>query len=64
MGLIEEISEYLQKGRAITLRHLYSILDENLENKEILYEGLLSGMNLAQKKTMKYSAGFLLRQER
>ena len=45
MGLIEEISEYLQKGRAKNVKALVQqALDENLDPKEILNEGLLSGM--------------------
>lgn len=45
MSLIEEISEYLQKGRAKNVKALVQqALDENLDPKEILNEGLLSGM--------------------
>lgn len=45
MGLIEEISEYLQKGRAKNVKALVQqALDENMDPKEILNEGLLSGM--------------------
>ncbi len=45
MGLIQEISEYLQKGRAKNVKALVQqALDENLDPKEILNEGLLSAM--------------------
>lgn len=45
MGLIQEISEYLQKGRAKNVKALVQqALDENMDPKEILNEGLLSGM--------------------
>lgn len=45
MGLIEEISEYLQKGRAKNVKALVQqALVENMDPKEILNEGLLSGM--------------------
>ncbi|MGB8453820.1 MAG: corrinoid protein [Anaerocolumna sp.] len=45
MGVIEEISEFLQKGRAKNVKELVQqALDENLDPKEILNEGLLSGM--------------------
>lgn len=45
MGLIEEISEYLQKGRAKNVKALVQqALDENLDPKEILNDGLLSAM--------------------
>ena len=51
MGLIEEISEYLQKGRAKNVKALVQqALDENLDPKEILNEGLLSGMMIWIKK--------------
>lgn len=45
MGLVQEISEYLQKGRAKNVKALVQqALDENMDPKEILNEGLLSGM--------------------
>jgi corrinoid protein of di/trimethylamine methyltransferase len=45
MGLIQEISEYLQKGRAKNVKALVQqALDENLDPKEILNDGLLSAM--------------------
>ena len=45
MGLIEEISEFLQKGRSKKVKELVQkALDENMDPKVILNEGLLSGM--------------------
>ena len=45
MSLIQEISECLQKGKAKNVKALVQqALDENLDPKEILYEGLLDGM--------------------
>ena len=45
MDLIQEISEYLQKGRAKNVRQLVQqALDENMDPKAILNDGLLSGM--------------------
>ena len=45
MGLIEEISEFLQKGRSKKIKELVQkALDENMDPKVILNEGLLSGM--------------------
>ena len=45
MALIQEISEYLQKGRAKNVKALVQqAIDENLDPKEILNEGLLGGM--------------------
>jgi 5-methyltetrahydrofolate--homocysteine methyltransferase len=45
MALIEEISEFLQKGRAKNVKTLVQqAIDEGLEPKEILNQGLLSGM--------------------
>lgn len=45
MTIIEEISEYLQKGRAKNVKALVQqALDEGLDAKTILDEGLLSGM--------------------
>ena len=45
MGLIEEISEFLQKGRSKKVKELVQkAMDENMDPKVILNEGLLSGM--------------------
>jgi len=45
MSLINEISEFLQKGRAKNVKNLVQqALDEGMDPKEILNEGLLSGM--------------------
>ncbi len=45
MAIIEEISEYLQKGRAKNVKALVQqALDEGIDAKTILDEGLLSGM--------------------
>ena len=45
MDLIQEISEYLQKGRAKNVKQLVQqALDENMDPKAILNVGLLSGM--------------------
>lgn len=45
MTIIEEISEYLQKGRAKNVKALVQqALDEGFDAKSILDEGLLSGM--------------------
>ena len=45
MGLIEEISEFLQKGRSKKVKELVQkAMDENMDPKIILNEGLLSGM--------------------
>lgn len=45
MALIQEISEFLQKGRAKNVKALVQqALDENMDPKEILNEGLLGGM--------------------
>lgn len=45
MAIIEEISEYLQKGRAKNVKTLVQqALDEGMDPKVILNEGLLSGM--------------------
>lgn len=45
MSLIQEISEFLQKGRAKNVKTLVQqALDEGMDPKEILNEGLLSGM--------------------
>lgn len=45
MGLIQEISEFLQKRRAKNVKALVQqALDENMDPKEILNDGLLAGM--------------------
>ncbi len=45
MGLIEEISEFLQKGRAKNVKALVQqAIDEGMDPKVILNDGLLSGM--------------------
>ena len=45
MSIIQEISELLQKGRAKNVKLLVQqALDEGIDPKEILNEGLLSGM--------------------
>lgn len=45
MPVIQEISEFLQKGRAKNVKNLVQqALDEGIDPKEILNEGLLSGM--------------------
>lgn len=45
MGLINEISEFLQKGKAKNVKELVQqALDEGMDPKEILNDGLLSGM--------------------
>ena len=47
MSVLNEISEFLQKGRAKNVKALVQqALDEGLEPKQILEEGLLSGMNV------------------
>jgi corrinoid protein of di/trimethylamine methyltransferase len=51
MPLLEEISEYLQKGRAKNVKVLVQqALDENEDPKLILNEGLLSGMMIIGEK--------------
>lgn len=45
MSIIEEMSEFLQQGRAKNVKALVQqALDENIDPKEILNQGLLSGM--------------------
>lgn len=47
MGIVQEISEYLQKGRAKNVKALVQqALDEGVDPKEILNEGLLAGMSI------------------
>ena len=51
MAIIEEISEFLQKGRAKNVKTLVQqALDEGVDPKEILNEGLLSGMMIIGEK--------------
>lgn len=51
MAVIEEISEFLQKGRAKNVKTLVQqALDEGLDPKAILNEGLLSGMMIIGEK--------------
>ena len=51
MALIQEISEYLQKGRAKNVKALVEqALAEGLDPKAILNEGLLSGMMIVGEK--------------
>lgn len=47
MSVLQEISEYLQKGRAKNVKALVQqALDEGIDTKTILDEGLLSGMSI------------------
>lgn len=47
MSIIQEMSEFLQKGRAKNVKALVQqALDEGVDPKEILNEGLLSGMTI------------------
>lgn len=51
MSIITEISEFLQKGRAKNVKALVTqALEEGLNPKEILNEGLLSGMMIIGEK--------------
>ncbi len=51
MSLIQEISEFLQKGRAKNVKTLVQqAIDEGMDPKEILNEGLLSGMMIIGEK--------------
>lgn len=51
MSIIEEMSEFLQKGRAKNVKALVEqALEEGRDPKEILNEGLLSGMMIVGKK--------------
>lgn len=51
MALIEEISEFLQKGRAKNVKTLVQqAIEEGLDPKAILNEGLLSGMMIIGEK--------------
>lgn len=54
MSIIQEISEYLQKGRAKTVKELVQqALDEGVDAKQILNEGLLAGMSIVGEKFKK-----------
>lgn len=47
MGIVQEISEFLQKGRAKNVKALVQqALEEGVDPKEILNEGLLAGMSI------------------
>lgn len=47
MSVLNEISEFLQKGRAKNVKALVQqALDEGVDPKQILEEGLLSGMGI------------------
>lgn len=51
MALLEEISEFLQKGRApIVKEKVQAALDEGISVKDILEQGLLSGMSIIGEK--------------
>ena len=51
MAILEEISEYLQKGRAKVVKELVQqALDEGIPAEQILDEGLLSGMSVVGEK--------------
>ena len=51
MGTIQDISAFLQKGRAKNVKALVQqALDENVDPKEILNEGLLAGMMIIGEK--------------
>ena len=51
MAILEEISEYLQKGRAKVVKELVQqALDEGIPAEQILDEGLLSGMGVVGEK--------------
>lgn len=51
MSILNEISQYLQQGRAKNVKELVQkAIDEGIEAKTILEEGLLSGMNVVGEK--------------
>ena len=51
MALLEEISKYLQQGRAKSVKELVQkALDEGIEPTDILNEGLLDGMGIIGEK--------------
>lgn len=54
MSIVQEISEYLQKGRAKNVKALVQqALDEGIDAKTILDDGLLSGMMIVGEKFKK-----------
>lgn len=54
MSIVQEISEYLQKGRAKNVKALVQqALDEGVDAKVILEEGLLGGMSIIGEKFKK-----------
>ena len=54
MSLVQEISEFLQKGRAKNVKALVQqALDEGISAKEILDDGLLNGMTIIGSKFKK-----------
>lgn len=51
MGILEEMSEFLQKGRANEVKDLVQkAIDQKMDAKKILEEGLMSGMNVVGEK--------------
>lgn len=51
MAILEEMSEFLQKGRAKQVKELVSqAIEEGISAKDILEKGLLSGMNVIGEK--------------
>lgn len=51
MSILNEMSEFLQQGRAKNVKELVQqALDENLDPKSILNEGLLDGMSIIGEK--------------
>lgn len=47
MGILDEISQYLQQGRAKNVKELVQkAVDEGIDVKTILEDGLLAGMNI------------------
>lgn len=51
MSILNEISQFLQQGRAKNVKELVQkAIDEGIESKTILEEGLLSGMNIVGEK--------------
>jgi corrinoid protein of di/trimethylamine methyltransferase len=51
MGILEEMSEFLQKGRANEVKDLVQkAMDQKIEAKKILEEGLMAGMNVIGEK--------------
>lgn len=51
MSVLQEISEYLQKGKAPKVKELVQqAIDEGLSPQEILENGLLAGMNVVGKR--------------